>query len=265
MIRTASPFLFTVAAGLFAAGCSTTPMVNGTVVDCFGDPVEGARVQVEGFTEHAMTDAKGVFEVPAFTGKKRVQAGKDGYILARDSYYIPEEEGKSSDPIKLHLYPDPEKPGFHLVNGDKYSELPTQMIDVVGTELHAYTGIKDHGEITVKPKDRMRFIFSTTRSRAQIAHLGLELHKLEFVENTPVSSVLGEQSVKVNRFVATESQEFELKELPSDDDWLIVTKKKLEPGVYAFHTEGLMTSKDVDALDKTPEELRQAYPFQIKE
>ncbi len=265
MSRTNSFLFVSAVAGLFAAGCSTTPMVSGTVVDCFGKPVEGAKVQVEGFTEHAMTDAAGTFEVPAFTGKKRVQAGKDGFILARDSYYIPEEEGKSSDPLTLHLYPDPEKPGFHLVNTSSYSELPSEMIDVVGTELHAYTGIKDHGAVAVKSKDRMRFIFSTTRSRAQIAHLGLELHKLEFVENTPVSGVLGEESIKVNRFVATESQEFELKELPTDDDWLIVTKKKLSPGVYAFHTEGLMTSKSVDALDKTPEELRMAYAFQVKE
>lgn len=265
MSRSSSMFFLSVAAGFFAAGCSTTPMVSGAVVDCFGDPVSGARVQVEGFTEHATTDEKGNFSVPAFTGKKRVQAGKDGYILARDSYYIPEDEAKNSDPITLHLYPDPEKPGFHLVNAKEYNALPSEAIDVVGTELNAYTGIKDHGQVSVKAKERMRFIFSTTRSRAQIAHLGLELHKLEFVESTPVSAVLGEATVKVNRFVATEAQEFDLKELPSEDDWLIVTRKKLSPGIYAFHTEGLMTSKDVDALDKTPEELRLVYPFQVKE
>jgi len=256
--------LLSVSAFLFALGCGSDPTLAGTVHDCFGAPVAGATVTLEGVTEHVSTDAQGAFSLPAaFTGKRQIQAGKEGYILSREAAFI-NEGAETIDPVKLLLFPDPGKPGFHLVNLTAYSELPEEAIDTVGTELHAYTGVKDHGQVSVSAAEKLRFIFSTTRSRAQIARLGLELHKLEFVENTTVAGVLGEETVKVNRFVATERQEFDLKELPSEDDWLIGTRNKLEPSIYAFHTEGLMTSKHVDVADKTPPELRVAYTFEVK-
>jgi hypothetical protein len=45
---------------------------------------------------------------------------------------------------------------------------------------------------------------------------------------------------------------------------VIMTREKLSPGMYAFHTQGTLTSKDPTALDKLPKEMRVAYPFEVR-
>ena len=65
-------------------------------------------------------------------------------------------------------------------------------------------------------------------------------------------------------WVAKDVVEFDLKGLSSEDDYLITTREKLKPGIYAFHTEDVLTADDKDALDKMPKEMRVAYPFEVK-
>ena len=87
---------------------------------------------------------------------------------------------------------------------------------------------------------------------------------MEFVKEKAVPGVTGATPVKVNLYVAKDTVKFDLKSLPTEDTYLITPREKLGPGTYAFDTEGMLTTKDVDALDKTPTEMRVAYPFEVK-
>lgn len=246
--------------------CSDPPTMVGTVKDPWGQPLAGATVQIEDVVEQATTDASGAFSFQRVTGKRRIQAGKDGYIRTVEAWGLPDELESELTSIDLRVFPDPPQSGFFLINDTAYSELAAQSVDLAGTEIKAYTGIKTGGEVKIRSKDRLRFIFSSPRSRAELAHLDLQLHRLEFIENVPVSTVLGEEQVKINRFIAAgEPVPFELKELDSGDDYLLTTRASLEPGHYAFHTEGQLTTTRSDGLDKLPEELRKAWPLLVTE
>ena len=45
---------------------------------------------------------------------------------------------------------------------------------------------------------------------------------------------------------------------------LIVTQDTLEPGVYAFHAQGILHTTENDALEKLPESMQVAFPFEVK-
>ena len=79
-----------------------------------------------------------------------------------------------------------------------------------------------------------------------------------------MTGVLGEEEVAVNLWVAREAVPFDLKGLPSEDDYLIAARGPLSAGTYAFHTEGVLASQSKDALERTPKEQRIAYPFTVK-
>ena len=246
--------------------CSDPPTMVGTVKDPWGHAVAGATVQLEDVVEQVSTDPNGAFSFPRVTGKRRIQVGKEGYIRTMETWGLPADLESELTSIDLRVFPDPPSSGFFLINDTAYSELVAHPVDVAGTEIKAYTGIKAGGEVKIRSKDRLRFIFSSPRSRAELAHLDLQLHRLEFIEAVPVSSVLGEEQVKINRFIAKgEHVPFELKELDSGDDYLLTTRAGLEPGFYAFHTEGQLTTSRSDGLDKLPEELRKAWPLQVTE
>lgn len=240
--------------------------MSGAVKDVWDKPIANASVTIEGVTELATTSEKGEFTMPVLSGKKRLKAGAEGYVHVQETFVFPDgADSKVEAPkVELVLYPEPPSEGLFLVNSKEYNKLDGQTIDTTGTELQAYTGVEDPGKVKVGAKARQRFVYRVALEPSEIARVGLELHRLEFVKDTTVTGAMGETNVKVNRFVAKEEVEFDLKELATDHHYLIITRGKLAPGYYAFHSEGLLTSGDVDGLDKTPEELRKAYPFQVK-
>ncbi|MDP6935544.1 MAG: hypothetical protein QGG40_21675, partial [Myxococcota bacterium] len=109
----------------------------------------------------------------------------------------------------------------------------------------------------------LSFVFKSTVKSSQLARLDLQLHALDFVGDTIVPGLLGEEPATVNLWVATEAVPFDVTGLPGDH-YLIDTRTPLEPGSYAFHTQGVLTSKDIGALDKLPREMRVAYPFEVR-
>jgi len=257
--------LFAVTAAGFI-GCGTEPTMTGAVKDVWDKPIAGATVTIEGVTELATTSDKGSFDMPVLQGKKRVKAGANGFVHVQETFVFPEGSDSKVEPpnVELVLYPEPPSEGLFLVNTKEYSKLDGQTISTTGTQLQAYTGVENPGKVKVPAKPRQRFVYRVALEPNEIARVGLELHRLEFVQDTTVSGAMGETNVKVNRFVAKEEVEFDLKELATAHHYLIITRSKLNSGYYAFHSEGLLTSGDVDGLDKTPEELRKAYPFQVK-
>lgn len=253
--------------------CSSPPELHGTVNDIWGQPLAGAQVHIEGVTETATSDAAGAFvfkTVPE--GQRRIMAGKPGYIKDVNDILVPPGVKEENMPKPtLSLYVEPERPGFYLVGKERqgasgYHHLEAVNIETVGTELGGLSGLPREGSALATGGQQVRFVFSSTLRSSQLSQMNLQLHRLEFVPKDTMTGVLGDTDVKVNLWVAKELIEFDLTGLPSDDDddYLIVSRDKLKPGIYAFDTEDVLIARDKDALDKTPKEMRVAYPFEVK-
>jgi len=262
MLRTS---LLTSALLLSLTACSDPPSVDGTVTDLWGRPIEGATVRLEGVSEQVTTDGAGAFHFETTVGEHRVEAGKEGWIKGGTKVSVAEASDATA-PVTIELHQEPAAPGFYAINHNKkeYSELESLPIKVVGSEIGAYIGIEDDRDVILRKDKAIKVVFSSTAKATEVSRLGLKLHRLEFVENDTVTGVLGEQQVAVNLWVAKEAVPFDMTGLPSEDDYLIAARAPLEPGTYAFHTEGVLSSRSKDALDRTPEELQVAYPFIVK-
>jgi hypothetical protein len=108
------------------------------------------------------------------------------------------------------------------------------------------------------------FVFSSDARRSELKQLGLQLNKMNFLENDTLPGVLGETPVTLNLWVADAAVPFDLTGMETDDDYTLKTREALEPGVYAFHTQGTLTSADPGALDKLPTEMQIAFPFEVR-
>lgn len=248
---------------LALTACTKPPQLTGTVTDVWGKPIEGATVKIDGSVEQATTDIKGHFSMPAPEKGARLMAGKRGYIHASKAVPAPapDEEPK---PVHLELYPEPDKPGFYAVAHTGYKHLQALKVQTRGTQIGAYTGLADIGSVELGHDKPLKFVFVSTLRPSELSQLGLQLEKLKFNESAQVPGVLGAQPVKLNLWVADTSVPFDLKGLSTENDYLITTRTPLAPGVYAFHTQDILTTQDVNALDKLPKEMQVAYPFEVK-
>lgn len=254
---------FYASVAIFLVACGGAPEVSGTVKDIWGKPIEGASVQIEGLQEQPHTDGQGAFLIEVPVGPHRLMAGKDGYIKGMVSLDVKEE---AEAPLRADflLYPEPSETGFYSVGASAYQKIEPQNLTTFGTALRAYTGLADVGHGVISHDFTSRFVFSSKLRSSELSRIDLQLHRIEFVASTKVPGLLGEEEVKVNLWTGVESIPFTIEGLPSKDDYLISPKEKLKPGVYAFNTQGLITSADVNALENTPRELREAWPFEVK-
>lgn len=249
-----------------ALGGGCQPEVEGYVRDPWSRPIEAATVIMEGVAERELTDSEGFFEIDALDVEMKLLAGKDGYIKAL-TVVPPFAEGEDESdraPVELTLYPDPPEPGFYAVGATDYVKLETEEARAIGTELDTFNGIPDIGEAMVPGQDFLRVVFSTGLRPHEISRLDLRLHRLRFVDHTAMKGALGVTEATVNLFVADAAVPFDLKGFPTRNDYLITSRGALEPGYYAFHIEGVLTSHDRALMDHLPRELRVAYPFEVQ-
>jgi hypothetical protein len=250
---------------LAAGGCRKPPVQNGVVKDVFGNPLEGATVLMEGVFEQRVTDAQGTFSFPRQKTSTRITAGKNGYIKDTELVTPPVEEGAEAPPVELVLYPDPPEKGFYEVGPDRYTKLEPRQIFVVGTELRSISGLRETSDEALRHNDGpTRFVFSSSLRPSEIAQLDLKMHRLDFVNTVDVPGVLGKEPVTANLWVANKPVQFDLEQLATEDDYLITTRETLAGGAYAFHTGGVLTSKDVRVLNTLPKELQFAYAFDMR-
>jgi len=244
-------------------GCEDPPAHKGHVTDRWGKPLSDVTIAIEGSVQQISSDGSGAFVLSTSDNAIRVRAGKAGYI--NRSVTVPAHVGDDNPaPVKIQLYPDPEKPGFYAVKAMEYAQVDARVVKTVGTDLRAVNGMPDIGDVRLRGEKPLEFVFSTAARRSELKQLDLQLHRLKFLENEAVPGVLGAQEVKINLWVADGVVPFDLTGLETDDDYVLMTRAKLEPGMYAFHTQGTITSKDPTALDKLPKEMRVAYPFEVR-
>jgi hypothetical protein len=250
---------------LAAGGCKKPPVVNGVVKDVFGQPIEGATVLLEGMLEQRSTDAQGQFTLPLQTSNMRITAGKKGYIKDTEVVTPPVDEDEEPPTVELALYPDPPEKGFYGVGRDGYTKLEPRQIYVVGTELRSISGLRETSDQALGHREGpTQFVFSSSLRPSEIAQLDLEMHHLDFVDTVEVPGVLGKEPVTANLWVANKPVQFDLEQLATEDDYLITTREPLAGGAYAFHTGGVLTSRDVRVLNTLPKELQFAYAFDMK-
>jgi len=245
------------------AAC-TEPLVHkGKVTDRWGKPIAGVTIGVTGTANQLVSAVDGTFTVPVQSADVKLRAGKPGFI--KKSLNLPQHAGESKPgPVLIAMYPDPEKAGFYAVTSSDYATVDSMVVKTVGTDIRAFNGMVDVGKTRLKGGKPLEFVFSSEARRSQLKQLGLQLHRLKFLESESVPGVLGETTVTLNLWVSDVTIPFDLTGMETDNDYNIKTREKLEPGVYAFHTQGILSSKDPTALDKLPEEMRVAFPFEVR-
>ncbi|MEC7985718.1 MAG: hypothetical protein VX278_11185 [Myxococcota bacterium] len=248
---------------LFLA-CSSPTLVDGQVNDIWGNPVEGVTASMQGADNKEKTDGNGEFSFTAKEGKMSFRADKSGYIpvLASTSY---KKEDEASPKINMVMYPDPESKGFWAIGSSKYIQLQSQKIHEKEANLNTIKGLHQVGkkeEIRLK-SPKPNFVFRTDLRKEQVTQLGLQIHRLEFVENRDFQSLTGIKTVAVNLWIATDEVKYTMKRMETEDRYLVQVTEPLKKGIYCFHSNNVLTNKDSTDSRNIPEELLLAYPFEI--
>jgi hypothetical protein len=247
---------------LLLAACTDTRSLTGQVRDVWGKPVMDATVVVEGVVERYHTDSVGKFEIDVADPVARVMAGKQGYIKDIQPVAAPAEEDADYAPVTLELYPEPEQPGFYAIGPEDYIHLEAKRVRLVGNEVDHYAGLQDIPDEQVRA-GTVSFVFSSTLRAAELSQMNLHLSKLEFVDKVAMKQLLGRDAATVNLWVAKQDVPFDLKSLPSRDDYVITTRDALEPGMYAFHAQDVLNEDDERVLMQLPKESQVAFPFEV--
>ena len=120
------------------------------------------------------------------------------------------------------------------------------------------------GPVTLPADKPLRVVFSTDLRRADISRLDLRLTHLDFVDHRSIADVYGTSEVTINLWTPDQDVPFDLTGLYSGNDYLLTSRGPLPAGSYAFHIQSVLTDPDVHHLERTPREMRVAYPFELR-
>ena len=239
-------------------------MIEGKVADIWGNPIDGATIVVRGITERYQSNLRGDYaiEIPQDVKVTEVMAGKSGFIKSIVEV-APPNEGQPYEKVLFKLYPEPESPGFYAVGPKSYVHLKTAHLFMVGTELKHHIGIRETPDASLSTSLK-EFVFTSTLRPSELAQMDLHLSRLDFISHTNIKGVLGAADATVNLFVAVEEIPFDLKALPSKDDYLIKLRNPLVSGTYAFHAQNVLNEYDYRKIMDLPKEMQVVFPFEIR-
>lgn len=246
---------------LLATGCDSQNVIDGQVVDPWGNPLAGATVMIVGGQERPLTDDNGAYRLAAVPGELKLKAGKKGYIQDQHDLVVEKGRRRVEGPL-FELFPKPEANGMYLLGGHGYISIPPQRVRTVGNELRQYRGITDHGAAKSDAKPP-RLVYHTDAREDEIRALDLRLRRLTYVADTDLTGPLGVTTVRVSLWTDAGDVKYELKPLNSKTDYLLPLPEDLPPGVYAFETQGLLSGRP-EQVDALPPELRVVFPFEIE-
>jgi hypothetical protein len=247
------------------AACGGGPTLDIEVIDVWSNPVSSAIVVQDGVTERITVDSKGRASIEVEPGKIRLSAGAEGYIKQSSVVEIvAESENQAS--TTLTLFPIPTSAGFHGIGNDAYVKMVEAPVVVLASEMTAFHGIKDIPKDAALPQRDQphRFVFQTTLREQELKRMDIHLSKLVFKPTAPVTGPLGEVEVDVNLWVAESDVNYNVRSMDAPDNYLVVVSTKLDPGVYAFHAQGILDAREADALDKLPKEMKVVYAFEVR-
>jgi hypothetical protein len=236
------------------------PTLTGTVVDLWGNPVSGVEVTLNPEGKTATTNGKGEYSLPIKKGEFKVRAAGEGFIAGEQDITVTDITKKNS--VDVRVIPEPETDGFHVVGPESYLKLAPQQVERQGNDLKAWQGMRGVGDTEVDGKE-LRIVFHTPLKMDEVARLGIKLHKLNFVENTKVATVEGEEEISLNLWTDAGDVEWEREELGSDDNY-VFRANELPSGTYAIVSMNLLSSLDAAAFDKIPASVRRVHTFTVK-
>lgn len=243
------------------AACGGTPGLTGTVVDIWGDPVQGAMVKMAGYADRPVTDVNGRFSLPLADGTHHVQAGREGYI--QDEVDVTVQGGSPESELVLELFPIPDENGFHVVGSDGYIRLDPKAVHGIGNNLKSLYGIKETSGASVDG-DTLQFVYHGPLTQQQLSQLEISLHKLDFVKTAELQGVTSLE-VPLNLYVSAGEVPLKIERLKSRNDYLLTTTEPLEHQVaYALTTNNLLTPADDDAFRQVAPALRLAFPIELR-
>jgi hypothetical protein len=248
---------------LLLVGCGQDPELQGQVLDIWGQPVDGATVMIVGQSnERKLTDMAGKYKLNRIPGSHEFKAGREGYIQQHVQFPV-DANNEQIGPV-FHLYKKPTEVGFYVIGSSEYEALSAEAVHSVGNELKSFQGLKSAGEANSEGTN-LRVIYHNDLKMDELMRLGLELHKLKHVSETTFPGPLGsEMSAEVNLWVSDGKVETVLSPTKSTTDYLITSKEPITAGTYAFHTQDLLTPKDLESFGSLPDALRVAFPFTVR-
>ena len=245
---------------LFFISCSSTTMVQGTVLDIWNQPVSGVQVHMENVDAPTQSSSTGSFSFEATPGVMRFRASKEGFMpgIAEQKY----TEGDEAPAIALTLYPLAKENGVWFIGDGSYTSISKNSIVIVENNDAHITGIKNIGKTKLE-KPKPSFIFRTSMSKEELKQMDLELHQLVFQEKMNFDTITGPTEVELDLWTAGEQKSFTIREMQEDDHFLIELSAPLTKGAYAFHSHNTL-SNEVSSKRNLPKELMFAYPFRVK-
>jgi hypothetical protein len=163
----------------------------------------------------------------------------------------------------LQLYKKPEQAGFYVIGTEDYQRLEPQPLVQLGNDLRTLRGLHEVGDIVVEGS-KIRVLFHTPLKMDQVMRLGLQLHRLEYQRETQMVGSVEMQTIAVNLWTSAQLVDTQVEPLRSRNDYLIESKTDVEPGAYAFDTQGLLSGQDAESFKEIPEPLRVAYAMEVR-
>lgn len=244
------------------AACGSTEMVEGKVVDIWGNPIEGATVMVVGGDERPLTDREGRYRIAPIEGTHLVKAGRKGYV--QDHRELTVVKGEPAAGPVFELYAKPEERGIFAVGAGDYVALSPVRVHAIGSVLQTWRGIESLGEGRVETASP-RFVYHTDLRQDEILRLGLELRRLLFTPEAEVIGPVGPTPVSVNLWVDAGEIPIVITPLRSKTDYLLTVEEPLTEGqAYAFQMQDLLTPGADDQFERIHEDLRVVYPFELR-
>lgn len=116
---------------LVLCSCSK-PVVNGRVMDAFGQPIAAASVTIEGTSLSAETDGAGTYKIGFVPGQFTIRIKKDGYTTASLSLNV--AQSTTVPAADILLYPRPTAPGIYYIGKKGLEPLATSPLRRQGVE-----------------------------------------------------------------------------------------------------------------------------------
>lgn len=161
--------------------------IEGTVIDNFGEPVEGMKVSIKGTAFETLTDSDGDYALSFVPGTIDMQYEDEGYMNVYRTYEIAAETDFPAKTVETIKLPPSYTPNSMLVQIDgQYVSLPKEVLITSYRKEHGYTkdnnivylALPDDKELPVVPEGRIKVYFQDKR-KVTLVRIGEGIQTIE--------------------------------------------------------------------------------------
>lgn len=259
-------YALTLLAVTLLSSCSSSPKLSGKVLDIWGNPIANATVLIDETKDRVQTNPGGAFEFKsAKPGTLHLMAGAEGYVKDITQVELSADKNAPLPAPVFSLWKDPPAPGFYAKGYKDLLPIPQSKVVAIGSDIKEVHGVRDIPDALVPSgTNPPPFLFGSTVRPSEISQLDLKLAKLKFVEEEQWATVTGPQPVTLKIWVHEKDIPFQLRSLLDKNTFIITPKATLEAGIYAFHSQDVLTGSSPASLARYPEQMQNVNVFEIK-